>query len=202
MRVIGLTGGIASGKSLVAATFRELGAEVIDADHVARDVVAPGSPILGDIAAALGPSLILPDGTLDRRALADRVFNDPEARRTLNAITHPAIRARILEAIARIGRQRPDAVVIVDIPLLLDVTPADAYPLDGIVVVYADEGTQLQRLMHRDRLSEEEARRRLAAQRPLGEKIPAATWVIDNSGAPEATREQVVALWRRWQTAS
>jgi dephospho-CoA kinase len=202
VKVIGLTGGIASGKSVVAAIFRELGAEVIEADCVARDVVAPGSPILREIAAAMGSSLVLSDGTLDRRALAARVFSDPEARRALNAITHPEIRKRILEAIAQIGRRRPDALVIVDLPLLLDVTPASAYPLDGIVVVYADEATQLQRLMRRDGLGEEDARRRLAAQRPLSEKVPEATWVIDNSGSPEATREQVLALWRRWQAGA
>lgn len=196
MKVIGLTGGIASGKSLVCGFFRDLGAHVIDADAVAREVVAPGSEALAEIAAAFGSSVLRPDGSLDRRAMADRIFRDPNARLTLNTITHPRIRRRILQEIEQIGARSPEAVVVIDIPLLLDVAPRDAYPLDGIVVVHVDEATQRARLMARDGITEDEARQRLAAQRPLREKVAEATWVIDNSGSPEATRRQVEALWR------
>ncbi|OFX28689.1 MAG: dephospho-CoA kinase [Armatimonadetes bacterium RBG_16_67_12] len=199
MKVIGLTGGIASGKSLVYGFLRDLGAHVIDADAVAREVVTPGSEALAEIAAAFGSSVLRPDGTLDRKAVADRIFRDPNARLTLNTITHPRIRRRIAEEIEQIGARSPAAVVVVDIPLLLDVAPRDAYPLDGIVVVFTEESTQRARVMARDGLTEDEARQRLASQRPLHEKVAEATWVIDNSGPPEATRRQVEALWHELQ---
>ncbi|MDR7419137.1 MAG: dephospho-CoA kinase [Armatimonadota bacterium] len=199
MRVVGLTGGLASGKSAVSVMFRDLGAVLIDADAIAREVVAPGSPVLREIAAAFGPSVIAPDGSLDRRAMAERIFRDPAARRTLNAITHPAIRRRIADAVEAVRRAQPDAIVVIDIPLLLDTAPADAYGLDGVVVVYVDEATQAARLSARDHLTPADARARLAAQRPLREKLPDATWVIDNSGSLEDTRRQVDALWRRWR---
>jgi dephospho-CoA kinase len=199
VKVIGLTGGIASGKSTVAAVLRELGAHVISADEVAREVVAPGSEALAEIAAAFGPEVLRPDGTLDRRAVAERVFRDAEARRTLNAITHPRIRRRIAERVAEVGARAPDAIVVVDLPLLLDTAPRDAYALDGVVVVYADEAVQVARLAARDGLAVQEARRRLGAQRPVREKLAEATWVIDNSGPREATRRQVEALWRAWR---
>jgi dephospho-CoA kinase len=195
MKVIGLTGGIASGKSLVLGFFRKMGAVVLDADALAREVVAPGSEALAEIAAAFGSSVLRPDGTLDRKAVADRIFRDPNARLTLNTITHPRIRQRIVEEIEQIGARSPEAIVVMDIPLLLDVAPRDAYPLDGIAVVFAEESAQRARLMARDGLTEDEARQRLAAQRPLREKVAEATWVIDNSGSPEATRRQVEALW-------
>lgn len=202
MKVIGLTGGIASGKTLVARILRDLGAEVIDADAVAREVVEPGTPALREIAGAFGPEILSPDGTLDRRALADRIFRDPAARATLNAITHPRIRARMAERVEALRRTRPNAIVVLDIPLLLDTAAADAYPLDGIVVVYVDEQTQAARLAARDGVSADDARQRLRAQRPLREKLPQATWTIDNSGTPEATRRAVEALWRSWREES
>jgi dephospho-CoA kinase len=202
VKVYGLTGGIASGKSLVAGVLRELGAHVIDADRVAREVVAPGSAALQDIIDAFGPAVVQAGGALDRKALAERIFTDAAARTRLNAITHPRIRARIADEIAAIRARHPDVIVVVDIPLLLDVAAPDAYPLDGIVVVYADETTQLARLEARDGLAADAARRRLASQRPLREKLAGATWVIDNSGSLEATRRQVEALWRVWHAPS
>lgn len=198
VRVIGLTGGIASGKSLVCRFLRDLGARVIDADAVARDIVAPGGPILRQIIEAFGQSVAQADGTLNRKALAARIFSDPEARRTLNALMHPAIRERIAQMIEALRIEQPDAVVVVEIPLLLDTTSPEAYRLDGVTVVHVDEATQVSRLVARDGLTEEAARRRLASQRPLREKLSAATWIIDNSGSPETTRRQVEDLWRAW----
>lgn len=199
MRVIGLTGGIASGKSLVARMLRDLGAHVIDADFVAREVVA--SPdVQREILAAFGPSVLRADGSLNRESLGDRIFRDAGARTTLNAITHPRIRRRIADQVTALRATRPDATVVLDIPLLLDVTPPDAYDVDGIVVVYVDESTQAARLTARHQIAVEEARQRLRAQRPLREKVAEATWVIDNSGTPEETRRQVEALWARWQS--
>ena len=196
---VGLTGGIASGKSLVGGMFRDLGAVVIDADAVAREVVAPGSPVLQEIVAAFGPSVLTPDGALDRRALAERIFGDPESRRRLNAITHPPIRRRMAEAVETARARQPDAVIVLDIPLLLDTAAPGVYPIEGIIVVYVDETTQAARLAARDGISDCAARRRLAAQRPLRDKVPEGTWVIDNSGTADDTRRQVEALWRRWQ---
>ncbi len=198
VKIIGLTGGIASGKSLVAGILRELGACVIDADAVAREIVAPGTDAYREIAQAFGPSVLRADGTLDRKALATRIFRDPQARARLNTITHPRIRRRIAEEIAAMRAARPEAIIIVDIPLLLDAAPRDAYPLDGIVVVAVDEATQLARLTARDGITDNAARQRMHSQRALREKIPLADWVIDNSGLREATRRQVEALWRTW----
>ncbi len=201
MKVIGLTGGMASGKSLVAGILRDLGAHVIDADAIAREVVAPGGEALKEIVEAFGPAVLQADGTLDRKALAERIFNEPQARARLNAITHPRVRRRIVEEIAAVRTARPGVIIVVDIPLLLDAAPRDAYPLDGIVVVAVEEAAQRARLMARDGLTQDAARQRLRSQRPLREKIPLADWVIDNSGPPEATRRQVEVLWRTWRTS-
>ncbi len=198
MKVIGLTGGIASGKSLVAGILRELGAHVIDADIIAREVVA-GRDVRRAIVEAFGPSVQAADGTVDRKVLGDRIFADSDARARLNAITHPRIRQRIAEEVARLRATHLDATVVLDIPLLLDVAPRDAHDLDGIVVVVVDEATQEARLRARNQIGAEEAQQRLRSQRPLREKVAEATWVIDNSGSRAETQRQVEALWNRWQ---
>ncbi len=192
---------MASGKSLVAGFLRDLGAYVIDADAVAREVVAPGGEALKEIVEAFGPAVLQADGTLDRKALAGRIFSEPQARARLNAITHPRIRRRIAEQIAATRAARPGVFIVVDVPLLLDAAPRNAYPLEGIVVVVVEEAVQLARLAARDGMTQEGAQQRLRSQRPLREKIPLADWVIDNSGPPEATRRQVEALWRTWRTS-
>ncbi|MDQ7827692.1 MAG: dephospho-CoA kinase [Armatimonadota bacterium] len=197
-RVIGLTGGVASGKSTVAAMLRALGAVVLDADAIVRELQQPGTPVFQAIVEAFGPGVVRADGTLDRAALGRRVFADPEARRRLNAIVHPAVRERLHQEVERLQRRLPaDAVIVLDLPLLLDTAPRQAYPLEGVIVVVADEGTQVARLRARDGLDEAAARQRLAAQRPVREKAAEADWVIDNSGSLEETRRQVEALWRR-----
>ncbi len=197
-KVIGLTGGIASGKSLVARFLREMGAHVIDADAVAREVVAPGTEALREIVRAFGASVVTEGGVLDRKALGALVFADPGARARLNAITHPRIRARIEEEIKTARAARPGALIVVEAPLLLDVAQPEPFAPDGVVVVFADEATQIARLMARDGIPLEAAQQRLRAQRPLREKIPLATWVVDNSGSPNATRRQIEALWQAW----
>ena len=197
-RVIGLTGGLASGKSTVAALFRELGAVVISADAIAREVVEPGTEAYQQILEAFGSEALTADGRIDRPRLAARIFADPAARVRLNEITHPHIRARMAEAVRRLQAElRADALIILEIPLLLDTAPRGAYPLEAVIVVTADEATQIERLRRRDGITEEEARRRLLAQRPLAEKVAEADWVIDNSGSPEETRRQVENLWQR-----
>jgi dephospho-CoA kinase len=193
MNVLGLTGGIGSGKSMVASMFAQLGADVIDADQFAREVVEPGQPALEEIATAFGQDILLRDGRLDRGKLARIIFADPVARGTLNAITHPRIRERMdAEITARRSRR---GVLVVDIPLLYENDRTRA--VETVIVVWVDAKTQLRRLQERDGLSVEEARQRIAAQMPLDEKRARADVVIDNSGSRENTRRQVEAVYRR-----
>lgn len=201
MKVIGLTGGIATGKSLVARMLRDLGAAVIEADSIARDVVEPGSPALEEIARTFGREVVRTDGTLDRGRLAAIVFTDESARLRLNAITHPRIRQRIKEEVARLRAADPDTVVIIDVPLLLDTAGRDVFGLDGVIVVSADQEVQINRVMTRDGLSRNEALQRLASQRPVAEKAKEADWVINNSGTEAATRRQVELLWQKLRAA-
>ena len=195
MKLVALTGGIASGKSTVARMLRERGAEVVDADLLAREVVRPGEPALREIAEAFGPEVLLPTGELDRKKLAEQVFSDPARRARLNAIVHPRVRERMRQAVEEIRKRRPEAVVVLDVPLLFDVPLPELEALPA-VVVYASPQTQLQRLCQREGLSHEEAQRRLAAQRPLREKLARARWVVDNDGDLSHTEAQVERVWR------
>jgi dephospho-CoA kinase len=197
---VGLTGGIASGKSTVCAMFLELGARVLDADVLAREAVEPGRPAWARLRRAFGMEFFHPDGSLDRRALRSLVFRDPERRRQLNEIVHPevmrAVRARVEETASR----EPDSVLLVDVPLLVEVGAVEGF--DRVVVVFVREEIQLARLMDRDRLSVEEARQALETQMPLREKLACADYVIDNSGRLEETRAQVEAVWQELRGAS
>jgi dephospho-CoA kinase len=197
---IGLTGAIGSGKSLVARLFKDFGAAIVDADAIAREVVAPGGPAYDGIVRAFGPAVVRSDGTLDRKALGDRVFSDVSARRELNALTHPHIRRRMAENVAQLGAAPGVEVIVLDIPLLLETTDGRDLGVDGIVVVDAGDDVRVSRLVARDGLAEADARRRLAAQMPLPEKVTRADWVIDNNGSPERTREQVRTLWEALRT--
>lgn len=187
--LVGLTGGIATGKSTVAAMFRNLGCPVIDADVLAREVVEPGEPALADIVREFGTGVLAPDGRLDRKALAAVVFADAGRRRRLEAITHPRIRERLASRLAALAGAGFGGVVIFDAAVIVE---SGAYrQMDRLVVVIADEATQLARLRARDGLDEEEARRRIASQMPLAEKAKLADHVIDNSGDRAATEAQV-----------
>jgi dephospho-CoA kinase len=192
-KVIGLTGGIASGKSTVAQILVELGAPIVDADVLARRVVEPGQPAYLDIVREFGRGVLRADESLDRKALAEVVFADEAKRRRLNAITHPRIAAASQEETARhIAAGAP--VVFYEAALLVENRIHEM--LDGLVVVSAPEAEQLRRLMRRDGLDEAAARARLAAQLPLEEKLKVATHVIDNAGTMESTRAQVERLYR------
>jgi len=193
---IGLTGGIGSGKSLVAEWFRELGAAVVDADLIAREVMVPGQPAYDAVVRAFGQGVLGEDGTLDRKALAARIFTDTAARWQLNALTHPYIRRRIAEEADRCAAEPGVEVIIVDIPLLFETTDGRYLRLDGTVVVDASDEVRLARLSARDGLSPADTQIRLEAQMPLREKVTRADWVIDNNGSVEATRAQVEALWK------
>ncbi len=183
---VGLTGGIASGKSTVARIFRELGAHVLDADRIARDIVPPGSPALARIARAFGKEMLRPDGTLDRAALGTLVFADAGKRRVLEGILHPLILDEIDRRVEELEREDPEGLVVVEAALILELGRQEEF--DTLVVVWADEEQQLRRMIQRDRLSVDEAGRRLDAQMPLSEKRGRAQFVIDNSGDPAACR--------------
>ncbi|GLI37525.1 dephospho-CoA kinase [Geobacter hydrogenophilus] len=193
MLVIGLTGGIASGKSTVARILERLGATIIDADLLAREAVLPGTPAHEDIVAAFGMEILLPDATIDRKALGRIVFANPDARRRLEAITHPAI-ARLSQARLAEARRSDAPAVFYVAPLLIEAGATGR--VDDIWVVYADRETQLARLTERDGIRREEAEQRLAAQMPMDEKASHGSAVIDNRGTPEETERQVVALWK------
>jgi dephospho-CoA kinase len=193
--IIGLTGGIACGKSTVSAMLAERGAFVVDADRIAREVVMPGEPALAEIAAVFGQAVIRDDGTLDRRKLGEIVFADPEKRKRLEAITHPAIRERMWARIRRVKADEPGRIVVADIPLLYETGQQGLY--DGVLVVYAPREVQIRRLMARNpELTEAQALERINAQMDIERKKELADWVIDNGGSLESTGRQVEALWR------
>lgn len=193
--IIGLTGGIASGKSTVSALFVREGAALVDADVIAREVMLPGHPVLVAAVQAFGERILRPDGSLDRAGLGDIVFRDPGALQTLNNLTHPAIRREIRERMRVLEREDPQRLVIVDIPLLYE-SELDTL-FEQIIVVYVPRRVQLARLMERSGMTLEQAEDRIAAQMDIELKRRRATYVIDNSGGLEATEHQVASLLDR-----
>jgi len=187
---IGLTGGIGSGKSTVSRLLAERGAVIVDADVIAREVVEPGTPGLAAVVDAFGPGIVADDGSLDRPALAAVVFADPEARRRLDGIVHPLVRARATEVA---GAAPPDAVVVNDVPLLVETGQAAAYDL--VLVVEADTETRVARLVQRG-LTADDARARMAAQATDEQRRAVADVVLDNSGTEDELAAQVDRLWR------
>lgn len=191
--VVGLTGGIASGKSTVSHIFDRAGAVVIDADKLARQVVEPGKPAWKEIREQFGRQVFKPDGTLDRERLGDMVFHQNRLRRQLEAIIHPRVRAQMDETLGKLALSRPDSVVVLDVPLLLE-TGMDK-GLDEIIVVYAPAAVQLRRLMLRNGFSADQAQARIDAQMPMERKRSRATLVIDNSGDLAGTEKQTMAIY-------
>ncbi|WP_437563817.1 dephospho-CoA kinase [Sorangium sp. So ce542] len=185
--LFGLTGGLGSGKSTVAARFRAQGLPVIDADALARDVVAKGTEGLAEVVRAFGPEVLSPDGSLDRARVAAIVFDDPDKRRRLNAIVHPRIGALLLERAAEL-EARGEPLACYEAALLVENGVADAFR--PLVVVVVPEAVQIARAMARDGATEEQVRARLAAQLPLASKVAVADHVIDNAGDRAATERQ------------
>ena len=194
MLKVGLTGGIASGKSTVSEAFARLGAKVLDADEVAREVVLPGKPAWTKLRHTFGSEFFHPDGRLNRSKLRRLVFADPEQRSRLNEIVHPEVMREIDSRFEQLTSSAEHAVVLVDVPLLIEVGVAHRF--DKVVVVYANESVQAMRLMQRDGLSREEARQALSVQIDLREKAKKADFVIDNSGTPGETQAQVEKVWQ------
>jgi dephospho-CoA kinase len=200
-RTIGLTGGIASGKSTVARLLEKLGACVIDADAIVHELEGPGQPLTAEIAASFGAHLLRPDGAVDREALGALVFRDATARLRLNQLVHPRVGGEIARR-AQAARKAGVPVLVLDIPLLLEVrgqgpSARSLLGLDAVVVVWVPRETQIARLVQRDGFPREEALRRVSAQMPLDEKRQLADHVIDNSGALAETEAQVHALWTK-----
>jgi dephospho-CoA kinase len=192
--IIGLTGGIATGKSTVSRMLAERGAHIIDADQVAREVVEPHTEGWHRIRARFGKEVFHPDGTLNRQALGARVFRDAEAREILNQMLHPLIVEQMQILTKRWRERDPDGIVVWDTPLLIEGNLTKS--VEKVIVVYVPESLQLQRLMTRDGLSEEEARRRIASQIPIEEKKRFADFLIDNSGNLAETERQVDQIWK------
>lgn len=192
-RRIGLTGGIASGKSVVSQLLRELGATVVDADLLAREVVAPGTDGLAEVAQEFGTDVIGDDGSLNRPAMAERVFNDPSARARLEAIIHPRVRARAAQVEAAALAADPHAVVVHDVPLLVETGQQSSYDL--VLVVDVPTQVQIDRLVEHRGMSEHEARARVAAQASRRQRLAAADVVIDNSGTLDDLARRVTRVW-------
>ena len=191
MLVIGLTGGIGSGKSTVSALLADRGAVVVDADAIVREVQAPGTQVFGAMVERFGPGVVAADGTLDRAAVADLVFTDTEALADLNAIVHPAVGKEIAERMAALAET--DEVVILDVPLLVE--SKNAYPVAGLLVVDVDPEVAVQRLVAHRGMREDDVRARMTRQASRDERRGRADRVIDNSGTPDDLRAQIDDVW-------
>ena len=194
MIVAGLTGGIASGKSTVSAFLSDAGAKIVDADNIAREAVDRGKPAWEAIAAHFGREVLLADGRIDRKRLGDIVFNDPRQKERLDAIVHPEVMAEVARQLQQVRDQSPEAVVILDVPLLIETRMHEG--MAEIIVVYIPETLQVARLMKRDGLGRKDALARIRSQMPIEEKKAYATLLIDNSGSLQVTEKQCLEIYR------
>lgn len=192
---MGLTGGIATGKSTVAAMLSDLGARIIDADKVAHAVYREGKPAWHAILKHFGRDILLPDNQIDRRKLGQIVFQHPDQKVRLNAIVHPHVKTQIRKRIEALSREDPKAVIVLDVPLLIESAMDEG--LSEIIVVYAPESIQMQRLMLRDGIEQTDALSRIRAQMSIEEKKQRATIVIDNSGHPKDTKRQTILAFEK-----
>jgi dephospho-CoA kinase len=193
MKIIGLTGGIASGKSTVSSVFKELGAIILDADQIARKVVEPHQPAWKDIVQFFGPEVINQDQSLNRKKLGEIVFKNPDALKDLNRLTHPRIMQYYKDKLNNIELEQPDAVAIVEVPLLYE-TDMDKL-CQQVVVVWVDGETQIKRLMEREKMGYQDAIRRIDSQMPLDEKARRADFVIDNRGSIVETKDKATRYY-------
>jgi len=194
MFVVGLTGGIASGKSVVSEILRKLGAQVIDADEISREVMVPHTKCWKEVVTSYGREILREDLTIDREKLANSVFNNTEQLDKLNRIVHPEIMKRIDERLREIRLKYPQAIVIVDAALLVETGAYKSY--DKLIVVNVSEETQLERLINRDGMSREEAKNRIILQLPLSQKVKVADYIIENEGSLFRTRENAEKVFK------
>ncbi|MDO8730093.1 MAG: dephospho-CoA kinase [Candidatus Omnitrophota bacterium] len=195
MIVIGVTGGLGTGKSTVARLFRELGAEVLDADRAVHRLLEPGQPVWKKIRSGFGPSVLEPDGRINRKRLGEIVFRSPARLKALNRIVHPAVRRQLLADLGRLKRRRPRGVAVLDIPLLIE--SGRAYRVDAVVVVTASAAAAARRLKARSGWSAAQIKQRSGFQMPLREKVKHADFVVKNGGSLADTRRQVVHVWKK-----
>ena len=194
MLIVGLTGGVASGKSTVSNILREEGAYLIDADQIARDLVQPHTPVWRELIKTFGKDILQQDGSIHRKRLATIVFSDREKRDQLNQLLHPRIQEEMQRRVRAIGQSDPDAIVVIDAALLVE-TGAHR-DMDQLIVVQATEAQQVERLRGREGMDLEEAKRIVSAQMPLGEKLKVADFVIGNEGAIEETRRKAKEVFQ------
>lgn len=195
MLLVGLTGGIASGKSIVARVFRDLGAHLIDADRIVHELLETGQQAWQEVVEHFGAEIQLPDGRIDRRKLGDLVFNDQEKRLWLNACLHPKVFDAFTAQTRQMRNRQRDAVIVLDAALLIET--GYHQKMDCIIVVYAELDQQLERLMLRDGFTREQALARIRSQMPLSEKRACADYVIDNTGTRDRTEQQAKEVFGR-----
>jgi dephospho-CoA kinase len=195
MFIVGLTGGIASGKSLVARVFKDLGAHVIDADRIVHDLLEPEQPAYQEVLDHFGKDILLPNGGIDRRKLGEIVFNDPEKRAWLNSCLHPRVFNVYTTQVKHLHSRQPDTIVILNAALLIET--GYHRNMDRIVVIYADMEQQIKRLSLRDKFTREQALARITSQMPLSEKRTHADYVIDNTGNREDTEVQAREVFQK-----
>jgi dephospho-CoA kinase len=194
MLIVGLTGGVASGKTAASQALKEEGAYIIDADQIARELVQPHQPAWNELIRAFGKEILQEDGSLHRKKLADKVFADPKQRKRLNQILHPRIKEEMDRRTKEIGQKDPEAIVVIDAPLLVEL--GDHHEMDKLIVVNSTQTQQIERLKDRDGISPEEALRILSSQMPLGEKVKLADFVIGNEGSLEETKKRAREVFK------
>jgi dephospho-CoA kinase len=195
MLIVGLTGGIASGKSLVAKVFQDLGAHVIDADKIVHELLEPDQQAWEEVIGYFGPEIVFPDKTIDRKKLGEIVFKNAEKRAWLNQCLHPKVFAAYTTRVQHLRARAPDAIIVLDAALLIET--GYHKKMDRIVVVYADEEQQMDRLTNRNRFSREQALARIRSQMPLSEKRTYADYVIENTGTREETEQQAREVFQK-----
>ena len=194
MLIVGLTGGVASGKTAVSRVLREEGAYIIDADQIARELVQPHKPAWNELVRAFGKEILQEDGSIHRRKLADKVFTDPEQKKALNQILHPRIEEEMDRRTKEIGQKDPEAIVVIDAPLLVEL---GVYrKVDQLIVITSTQMQQMERLKERDGRSPEEALRLFSSQMPVEEKVKLADFVIRNEGSLEETKKRAKEVFK------
>jgi dephospho-CoA kinase len=194
MLIVGLTGGVASGKTAVSQVLKEEGAYIIDADQIARELVQPHKPAWNELIRAFGKEILQEDGSIHRKKLAEKVFADPEQRKLLNQILHPRIKEEMDRRTKEIGQRDPEAIVVIDAPLIVEL--GDHREMDKLIVVTTTQTQQIERLKDRDGAKPEEALRILSSQMPLEEKVNLADFVIRNEGSLEETKKRAKEVFK------
>lgn len=200
MLVVGLTGGVGSGKTTVSKMLNEEGAYLIDADQIARELVQPRTAAWNELIRVFGKEILEDNESIHRKKLAAKVFSDPAQRNLLNQILHPRIKKEMQRRMREIGQRDPDAIVVIDAPLLVEL--GDHREMDKVIVVTSGEAQQVERLREREGASEEEARRILSSQMPMEEKLKVADFVIRNDGSLEETRRRAKEVFQELRTTA